>query len=182
MQIGVNVWIQEGQLLVMLFFFGESLISWKSKKQTTVSKSSTEAEYRAMSSTTCELLLILKIMREVGIIYTLPIALYCDNRSAVLITANPIMHETTKHIDIDAHLVRDKVSEGVVKVFQVESQKQVADILTKALGTKQHNFFMFQVEFVQSVPSLVCGGILRRYVVHLYFKLTCLLFFNVLFS
>jgi len=119
-------------------FLGKSLISWKSKKQTTVSKSSTEAEYRALSTTTCELLLILKIMREIGIKNVLPISLYCDNRSAVLITANPVMHEKTKHIDIDAHLVRDKVTEGVVKVFQVESENQVADILTKALGFKQH--------------------------------------------
>jgi len=121
-------------------FLGNSLVSWKSKKQDTVSKSSTEAEYRALSSLNCEILWIIKLLRDLKVKVTLPVELFCDNRSAVLICSNPVLHERTKHIDIDVHLVRDKVSEGVVKVIQVSSLNQIADIFTKPLGVKQHDF------------------------------------------
>ncbi|GKD66287.1 ribonuclease H-like domain-containing protein [Tanacetum coccineum] len=84
-------------------FINGNLVSWKSKRQATLS----EAQYRSMASTTCEIMWIVKILGEFGIDNVVPAELFCDNKSAIQIAANPVMHEKTKHFDIDVHLVRD---------------------------------------------------------------------------
>ncbi|GJZ41064.1 ribonuclease H-like domain-containing protein [Tanacetum coccineum] len=92
-----------------------SLVSWKSKKQNTLSKSSTEAKYRALASVTSEVIWILKILKDLQIEFFLPVSLHCDNNSAIKIAANPVFHERTKHLEIDLHFVREKILNGVVK-------------------------------------------------------------------
>ncbi|GJW02734.1 ribonuclease H-like domain-containing protein [Tanacetum coccineum] len=82
-------------------FLNNSLISWKSKKQNTLSKSSTEAEYRALASVTSEVIWILKILKDLKIENLLPVNLHCDSNSAIKIAANPVFHERTKHLEID---------------------------------------------------------------------------------
>lgn len=121
-------------------FLGSCLISWKSKKQTTVSRSSTEAEYLALATVTCDVLWVLKLMKDLRLRYHVPVHIFCDNRSAILLSVNPVLHERTKHLEIDVHLIIDKVAEGVVKVIKVDTSQQVADILTKSLSVKQHLF------------------------------------------
>lgn len=93
-------------------FLGDSLVSWKTKKQKTVSKSSAEAEYRAMSTTTSELEWLSYLLRDLHINVQLPITLYCDNKAAMHIAENPVFHERTKHLNIDCHYTRDKLLEG----------------------------------------------------------------------
>ncbi|GKA75458.1 retrovirus-related pol polyprotein from transposon RE1, partial [Tanacetum coccineum] len=121
-------------------FLGHSLVSWKTKKQPTVSRSSTEAEYRSMASTTCELLWLSFLLKDLHIEVKLPITLFCDNKSAEQLAANPCFHDRTKHLAIDCHFFRDKVQDGFLQTAFIPTHLQLADIMTKALGQDQHSF------------------------------------------
>ena len=89
-----------------LIHFGHSPISWKSKKQSTISKSSSEAEYRAMSQAATEITWLIRLLEELGVHNLKPVTLHCDNQPAIHIGKNPVFHEHTKHIDIDRHYSR----------------------------------------------------------------------------
>lgn len=84
---------------------------WKSKKQTFVARSSTEAEYRAIAKATTELVRIRLLLKELGFNLVNPIKLWCDNQAAIHIASNPVFHERTKHVEIDCLLVREKVKD-----------------------------------------------------------------------
>ncbi|CAH9134340.1 unnamed protein product [Cuscuta epithymum] len=121
-------------------FLGPNLVSWKSKKQPTVSKSSTEAEYRAVAYTVQDTLHIRSILFELGYPITAPVQLFCDNISASYLTANPVQHARSKHIQIDYHFVRERVAHGDLVVKYIPTQLQLADIFTKSLSSQQFNF------------------------------------------
>ena len=121
-------------------FLGDSLVTWKSKKQSTLSRSSAEAEYRSMASCTCEIIWLCNLLGDMGVSDLLPVKLYCDNSSALQIAGNPVFHEKTKHFEIDVHLVREKVSAGVIKTEKIHTSQQIADVFTKALDCKSHKF------------------------------------------
>ncbi|GKC55974.1 hypothetical protein Tco_1083572 [Tanacetum coccineum] len=114
----------------------------KVKKQNTLSKSSAEAEYRALASVTSEVIWILKILKDLQCENLLPVKLFCDSNSAIKIAVNPVFHEKTKHLEIDLHFVREKILNSVVKTMEVDSANQIADILTKGLDTMQHSFLV----------------------------------------
>ncbi|GJY16630.1 ribonuclease H-like domain-containing protein [Tanacetum coccineum] len=123
-------------------FVNGCLVSWKSNKQSTLSRSSTEAEYRSMALVTCEIMWIVKIMKDLNVDNLIPANLYYDNKSAIQIAANPVMHEKTKHFDLDVHLIREKVSSGLIKTVKVDLRENFVDILTKALGSYQHSYLV----------------------------------------
>ncbi|GJZ84109.1 uncharacterized mitochondrial protein-like protein [Tanacetum coccineum] len=106
-------------------FLGDSLISWKSKKQDVISKSSTEAEYRVMAVTTSEIVWLRWLLADMGVHITSPTQLYCDNRSAIKIACK------TKHIEIDCHFTHHHLQAGTISLPFVPSALQIADIFTK---------------------------------------------------
>jgi hypothetical protein len=114
-------------------FLGGNLVNWKSKKQTVVARSSAEAEYRAMAHTTCEVVWLQSFLEEIGFSVQLPMPLYCDNQAAIHIATNPVFHERTKHIEVDCHLVREKLTGGVISTPYVSTGAQLADMFTKSL-------------------------------------------------
>ena len=95
----------------------QSPISWKSKKQSTVSRSSSEAEYRAMAAASSEITWLVRLLQELGIKDFLPVALKSDNQSGIQIGNNPIFYERTKHVELDCHVTRDKVMEGLIELM-----------------------------------------------------------------
>lgn len=119
---------------------GNAPISWKTKKQPTVSRSSAEAEYRAMAATTSELLWLKNLFFDLTVPQTAPMHLYCDNQAAMHIASNPVFHERTKHIEIDCHFVRDQLLLHTISTHHVPTNAQPADIFTKALGADQFKF------------------------------------------
>ncbi|XP_071715227.1 uncharacterized mitochondrial protein AtMg00810-like [Rutidosis leptorrhynchoides] len=121
-------------------FLGSYLVNWKSKKQPTVSRSSAEAEYRAMAALTCELMWLVNLLTELKVTKLIPIKMYCDNVPAMQIAANPVHHERSKHFDIDWHIVREKLNSGFLKTLKVNSDLNNADIFTKGLSFSQHDF------------------------------------------
>nr|GEW70368.1 ribonuclease H-like domain-containing protein [Tanacetum cinerariifolium] len=111
----VNCLITRRSVTGYCVFVNGSLVSWKSKRQATLSKSLAEAEYRAMASVTCEIMWVLKVLKDFSQCDLTPVDLFCDNKFAIQIAANPVMHEKTKHFDIDVHLVREKVASDLIK-------------------------------------------------------------------
>ena len=122
-------------------FLGSNLISWSSRKQATVSRSSTEAEYKAMANATAEVIWIQTLLRELGI-KSPPVArLWCDNIGATYLSANPVFHARTKHIEVNYHFVRERVAQGLLDIRLISTNDQVADGFTKSLTTqKLQNF------------------------------------------
>ncbi|KAL4323650.1 hypothetical protein GQ457_11G006340 [Hibiscus cannabinus] len=135
-------------------FLGNTLLSWKSKKQHTVSRSSCEAEYRAMATAACELVWIAALLSSFQI-HVPQTFLYCDSQSAIHLATNQVFHERTKHIEVDCHFVRDKVNSGFLRLFHVCSHDQIADFFTKALHVPAFRSFLAKLGLlnIHCLPS-----------------------------
>ncbi|KAG7537199.1 hypothetical protein ISN44_As13g011190 [Arabidopsis suecica] len=122
-------------------FLGDNLISWSSKRQHTVSRSSAEAEYRGVANAVAELTWLRNLFLEMRFPLQKASVVFCDNVSAVYLSSNPVQHQRTKHVEIDIHFVRERVALGQIKVFHIPSPQQYADIFTKGLPTSMFNDF-----------------------------------------
>lgn len=122
-------------------FLGDNLISWSSKRQPTVSRSSAEAEYRGVANAVAEATWLRNLLLELNIPLRQASVVYCDNVSAVYLSDNPVQHQRTKHIEIDLHFVREKVKVGHIRVLHVPSSLQYADIFTKGLSRQLFQSF-----------------------------------------
>ncbi|RVW26484.1 Retrovirus-related Pol polyprotein from transposon RE2 [Vitis vinifera] len=115
-------------------FVWGNLVTWRSKKQSVVARSSAEAEVRAMAQGICEGIWLNRLLEELRVPLKHPMVLYCDNQAAISIAKNPVHHDRTKHVEIDRHFIKEKIEEGVFKVNYTPTNCQTADILTKALA------------------------------------------------
>ena len=122
-------------------FIGSNLVSWSTRKQATVSRSSTRAEYKALANATPEIMWIQTLFFELGIKAPKVAKLWCDNIGAKYLSQNPVFHARTKHIEVDYHFVRERVAERLLEVEYVASQDQVADGFTKPLTVRNLEMF-----------------------------------------
>lgn len=120
-------------------FLGTSLVSWSSRKQSSVAQSTAEAEYVAAASACSQVLWMISTLKDYGLSFS-GVPLLCDNTSAINIAKNPVQHSRTKHIEIRYHFLRDNVEKGTIVLEFVESEKQLADIFTKPLDRSRFEF------------------------------------------
>ncbi|KAK1408451.1 hypothetical protein QVD17_40235 [Tagetes erecta] len=141
-----------------IVYLGSNPISWGSKRQPTLARSSTEAEFRAVASTTTEVQWIISLLQELGYQSTVTPAIYCDNLSATHYSANPVFHSRMKHLALDFHFVREKVKDGTVRVTHISGDDQLADALTKPLPKPRHLNLMSKIGLL-SKSSILRGNI-----------------------
>ena len=116
-------------------FFGENLVTWRSKKQSLVARSSTEAKFRTMAQGVCELLCLKIVLEDLKIKWDDPMRLYCDNKSTINIAHNSVQHDRMKHIKIDKYFIKEKLDSGLISAPYVFTNCQLVDILTKGLSS-----------------------------------------------
>ena len=139
-------------------FIGSNLVSWSSRKQTNVSRSSTEAEYKLVANTTAEVLWFKVLLCDIGVpIMATPI-IWCDNIGATYLLVNPIFHARTKHVEIDFHFVHDRVADKTIQIRFIPSKEQLADVLTKPIVATHFQYFITKLN-VASPPLSLRGDV-----------------------
>jgi hypothetical protein len=122
------------------FTLGVGAVSWKSKKQTSVALSSTEAEYMALTQAAKEAIWIKSLLKELQRFLGEAVLIHVDNQSCIALAKNPEFHARTKHIDIQHHFIREKVEDGTIKLEYCPTKQMVADVLTKAVNKDKHQW------------------------------------------
>jgi histone deacetylase 1/2 len=143
-------------------FLGSSLISWSSKRQAIVLRSSAEAEYRAVANAVAECSWLRQLLGELHCpVIDKATVVFCDNVSAVYLAANPVHHRHTKHMELDIHFVREKVALGHFRVVHVPTTEQLADVMTNGLPSSSFEAFRLCLGVLPDAASIE-GGCQRR--------------------
>jgi histone deacetylase 1/2 len=135
-----------------LVFFGQTLILWKSGKQRTIARSSTEVEYKALADGTAEVIWLQYLLIDLQIPSISAPTIWCDNLGATYLSANLVFHARTKHVEVDYHFVRDRVAKKEIQIRFISSQDQLVDVFTKSLPTASFTAFRFKLR-VDPPPS-----------------------------
>lgn len=117
-----------------------------------MSASSAEAEYRSMAYTLRELKWLKRMLSAFGISHQVPMRLFCDSKSALHISQNPVFHEHTNHIENDCHQVRDAVEEKLITTEHISTKEQPADLLTKSLPSPAFSYLLSKLGIVDISP------------------------------
>jgi histone deacetylase 1/2 len=135
-----------------LVFFGQTPILWKSGKQRTVARSSTEAEYKALANGTDEVIWLQYLLTDLQISSASAPIIWCDNLGATYLSTNPVFHARTKHVEVDYHFVRDRVAKKEIQICFISSRDQLVDVFTEPLPTSSFTAFCFKLR-VDPPPS-----------------------------
>ncbi|GKA20450.1 hypothetical protein Tco_0700439 [Tanacetum coccineum] len=127
-------------------FLGDRLISWSSKKQKSAAISSTKAEYIALSGCCAQVLWTRSQLTDYDFTFN-KIPMYCDNKSSIALCCNNVQHSRSKHIDIRYHFIKENVENGVIELYFVHTEYQLADIFIKALCRER-------IEFLSDKPGM----------------------------
>lgn len=122
----------------------ENLITWRSKKQTIVSRSSAKSEYRALALG----MWIVRLLRELKVGIADAIKVWCYNVSAIKIANNPIHHDHTKHEEINRRFIKEKIEANVIYLSYVPSRKQIANVMTKSLAREKIEGFRSKIGMI----------------------------------
>nr|GEX56933.1 retrovirus-related Pol polyprotein from transposon TNT 1-94 [Tanacetum cinerariifolium] len=133
-------------------FLGERLISWSSKRQKSAVISSTEAEYIALSGCYAQILSMRSQLSDYGLRFN-KILMYCDNKSAIALCCNNVQHSGFKHIDIGYHFIKEQVENEVIELYFVNTEYQLADLFTKALGRDKIEFLINKIGMRSFTPE-----------------------------
>ncbi|GJT83846.1 retrotransposon protein, putative, ty1-copia subclass [Tanacetum coccineum] len=131
---------------------GDRLVSWSSKRQKSAAISSTEAEYIALSGCCAQILWMRSQLTDYGFGFN-KIPMYCDNKSAIALCCNNVQHSRSKHIDIRFHFIKEHVENGVIELYFVNTEYQLADIFTKALGRNRIEFLINKLGMRSFTPE-----------------------------
>ncbi|GKF90737.1 hypothetical protein Tco_0274438, partial [Tanacetum coccineum] len=125
-------------------FLGDKLVSWMSKKHDCTAMSSAKAEYVALSASCAQVMWMRTQLQDYSFNYN-KLPLYCDSQSATAISCNPVQHSRTKHIHTRYHFIKEQVENGIIELYFVRTEYQLADMFTKALLEERFQYLVRRI-------------------------------------
>ncbi|GKD25323.1 hypothetical protein Tco_1231537 [Tanacetum coccineum] len=135
-----------------LQFLGEKLMSWSSKNQDYTEMSTVEVEYVSLSACCVQVIWTRIQLLDYGYKCN-RILMYCNSKSAIAISCNPVQHSGTKHIDIRYHFIKEHVEKGTVELHFVETEYQLTDLFTKALPKERFEYLVHRIGLRCMTPT-----------------------------